>query len=82
MPCSPKEIDQIIENNLSRKATFMELFKADYTVFEYIPVNVLNELLEWKFKLEEEKKKQMEESLKNSRQQSLDSSSQRKYIKK
>ena len=58
----------------------MELFKADYTVFEYIPVNVLNELLEWKFKLEEEKKKQMDESLKNSRQ--TNDPSQRRYIKK
>jgi hypothetical protein len=56
----------------------MELFKADYTVFEYIPVNVLNELLEWKFKLEEEKKKQMEESLHSSK---IDTA-QRKYVKK
>lgn len=58
----------------------MELFKADYSVFELIPVNVLNDLLEWKFKLEEEKKKQMEESLKDSRQ--TNDPSQRRYIKK
>lgn len=58
----------------------MELFKADYTVFEYIPVNVLNELLEWKFKLEEEKKKQMDENLKNTK--TISDPSQRRYIKK
>ncbi len=58
----------------------MELFKADYSVFELIPVNVLNDLLEWKFKLEEEKKKQMDESLKQSRQ--TPDIAQRKYVKK
>lgn len=58
----------------------MELFKADYSVFELIPVNVLNDLLEWKFKLEEEKKKQMEESLKQSKQ--VQDPGQRKYIRK
>ena len=76
-----KEQEQIKEANLNRKATFMELFKADYTVFEYIPVNMLNELIEWKFKLEEEKKKQMDENI-NSHKQQLNQPSSRKYVKK
>ena len=75
-----REQEQAKEASLNRKATFMELFKADYTVFEYIPVNVLNELLEWKFKLEEEKKKQMDENLKNTK--TISDPSQRRYVKK
>ena len=74
-----KEQEQVKQANINRKATFMELFKADYTVFEYIPVNMLNDLIEWKFKLEEEKKKQMEESINTSRK--LDNGA-RRYIKK
>ena len=44
----------------------MELFKTgDYTIFEKMPVKTLNDLINWKIELENERKKQLEEDMKH-----------------
>lgn len=47
----------------------MELFKTgDYTIFEKMPVKTLNDLINWKIELENERKKQLEEDVKKQRE--------------
>jgi hypothetical protein len=47
----------------------MELFKTgDYTIFEKMPVKTLNDLINWKIELENERKKQLEEDVKKQKE--------------
>lgn len=62
----------------------MEFFKTgDYSIFGFMPVHILNELLEWKQNYEKLKQEQTEKEIARTKQElSSNSGSGRTYKKK
>ena len=61
--------------NLDKIAWYMTLFKTgDYTIFNSMPVHVLEELINWKIEYEKTKKEQAEKEIQNQKAKTSKSS--------
>ena len=67
---NPERIEFNKKNNFNKKAMYMEFFKTgDYSVFGFMPVHILNDLLEWKQEYEKLKQEQTEKEIAKTRQE-------------